>query len=521
MEKIILDYIVDNINRNKNKEALNNDVLLLEAMVENNKIEDDYTILLKDSNEKIDLREFLEKIYKETSNKKIMDILSSNKLAGKTSNNFSYLLLMDKIEELKEELDEEKIKKVLDDFFTGSKNKKIANYLVEDGETKLFSLLLKYILTSSKGLFLFKTLFFDFLKIEKSYIENYISNNFKLLDIENGKETLIDLCNEYSFLRKVELKNKKRKDISISFIELFVSENPDIINTLKIDEEEKNSLVDFYFKEKVEVKRAYFYEYHDILKMKKDWFKKKGGNRDLISILMQNKDLNIELFINDIEKNIDLKKYLIERKENVIIEYIMNAKKIKKSMYNKLKKNLPELIERGNKIGILNYPSNYFFYSDNFDFIKDLPSQILMTNNDQELWKWATTENLVYFRCNENDRKKLSVLFYNSIKKNFKDRETQLFEDAFNIVRMQDLLYSSCYDTRIVDQSELMWLMKQSKVSAEKLESVKAIQSLLSEGKLKEETLLKFKIQEEKNILSEIIVKKEENEVIKKDKKRI
>lgn len=499
MKDIMLSYVIENMRGNEGY-ALYRDLSMLRSMIKNYNIDGDYILSYKGLPGKVSLRDFLENKYKECHDEKIIDLLSRFKFGEKITEEGSYIFFCNKLREIKDESDECEISDILDNFVTeGVIIENISNYIKKDKGSEFAINLLDYIFKSPKSSFLFKKIFFEFLNLDKHEIGNYISYNFKKLGNESYAKGVTDICFENPFFKKIV-----SKDFDASFIEFYISENPYLINDFNLEKQEKTGVVDFYFKNKIEMAgETNPKEYHDILKMKKDWFKVKSENKDLVSMLMENKKLDIRLFIEDVKKDSSLRDYLIERDENVIIEYLAHTNIIKSSVYNKLKKILPELIKRKNKKGLLNYPiGGLFSGGEKSKFIKDLPSNLLMTSDEKELWLWSYAKNFIHYRSYEKEMAEEVIL--GSVDENFSDNNSELFKEALSIIKMQFNI-GNIYTNDIycpIYQEKLFKALHDCDVSIVKLEALEGIQRLISENKLKKETLIKLRAEDKKGELS-------------------
>jgi len=363
-------------------------------------------------NKEYTLKAFMEQKY--STNKKAKNILSKYDIDYNNINEkMSYSLLRSTLTNMFYEEDITKIKTTLEHFLNKKiPPKKIVDYInSEKFKESQINDIYQCIMNS----------------VNSVYIFNEIIHNY--LGFDNIKESLLnEILNTHYFLNsvnafKVCLANPILKDIQLtheSYYHALFHNSFDIIKKEKlVNEQEIENFVNYFFTTRVNKQFPYFC-LHDknIILSRKEWFKEKCGDEDIISVLArlangfyseQEKRADLRgkrFFINDAQNNIEilmdelknkkssgeLKSYLNHRNRNLLVEYLANGRGIKKKIYDTLIKKLPELFIKDNEHGLLDsiltdhYFIHYLEYK-NIIFFNSLPLSLLLSNNDERILK--------------------------------------------------------------------------------------------------------------------------------------
>jgi len=268
-----------------------------------------------------------------------------------------------------------KVKTIIDKFLkSGVPSNKIVEYInSEEFKNDKNNDCYQIIMNQRSSVYTFDEIVNKYLGLDN--IKDSLINEIKSKPHANSNINVFKVCQKNPFLKDIKI-----HDDTFSFeYYLMIMSFDSIVDENLVNEEEINKFVEYFFENKVKKPYPHMADYYfNIIRRKKGWFSTLCGDEDLISVMTRNfggyygedqerKDLvGKRYYISDGDENIsiitqalkdkkefpDLKKYLLNRNKNIIIEYIANNYP-KKKHYDVLIKKLPELLEKEAEHGVL------------------------------------------------------------------------------------------------------------------------------------------------------------------------
>lgn len=534
---VILNYVVNHIYKESGK-SLKESLSVLDKMFEDKSIDENTLVKLNIDGRELSLKDFLLQRYNENMDNDIIDLLKKHTKI-ELGDRDAFLTLLNVLRSLKVEYILHKADESINYFLSlNIPAIKIVNYInnnydKEYDEIKnehpatFFNLILKSILNIQ----LFEKIMVNYLGVDniRENLEKHISKEYLGLTFSNST-SVVNLCNAYPELRGIKVKSNK------SFIQELILNSPDTINSLDLTNEEKKELIDLYFKEKIEVYNPVLSS-DEMIFSRPEWYRTKCGTSDVLgSYVSSHAFMGVDSVFKRLDKKIqesgDLKKFILSRPHNLLLEYLLNDRnKISYKHLKKITKKFPELLERECHNGFLESKISGRIKDADFDLaiIKELPSNILLTSDPSVLAEWV--DSVLFFDYSShynfeeiNFFEGVKKLIIDSIKNNFEETNEDVSKVLLKIKLQEDIhrilknAHSVIFENTI--EFEIDKLIKSYSFSYKELKSMDAIDSLMINGYLANDYLMKMKTNEEKEmILSSINEDAQEDGL--KSKKRI
>lgn len=462
----------------------------------------------------------------------IVSFLKNNKMVTESSEKESYIALLNTIKNINYNDCEEEIKEKIETFLNlNIEPEKIVSYMqANDNNTKNRDLkdrsknFFDTILSKKGYVYIFKSITRDYLSFEdiKDALEKYLiddinmyQSNFRVRFTHGKVSKIIELCNVYPDLRQLNL-NRSRSKYNAETLENFLMRYfPDFVyEKMENTENDRERLVNYYYERGPQ--NDYFSNVPvKTITSRKDWFSTclKDEKKDMVSLFSSGSSSGIEFILYQI-KNEEFKNYLIKRKANLIVEFISNNPEKYLNLYlENLKKDVPELLNRENELGVFNLIfKNKQTRSMNpkyLNIIRDFPSVILMTSDEEELLNFANNNHFVdpinMKEMHKEDYKVIYNMIISSIRENFKGRFTDKVEESLLKLKIKydiSTLIDSNFRADVKDSvEEIEKIFDDSGLSLNKIEQMESLKTLLSNGKISEDYIVRKKAYEEKNLL--------------------
>lgn len=530
---IILNYIVKNI-KNNPKEELD----IIQQLITEGKIDFQTQVQSPKTNSLISLEDFiLELQKKEPFNDHIINFLHENKISTALTGHESFMQLILLLVSARFQSNED-FQTEWDKFRKQNHSSvDMLNYIKETYSSKPITIqdLFRYSFESAPCniSFIFTNIIENFLGMDSlnTIFETYLDENFiRISKDAQNVDRLINLFETHPHIAKMKLNN------GFSLLEHSIIQFPDIhLNRIK-NEKDKNKIVDLYYKEVTKVNSSLYIgkiecKDSDIATLlhKEEWFSTPIYNEDLLSVFIQNERkkeiILIALQKEAKEKKDLLKNYIINRENNLLIEYLTkNQEHPSIKEYRILAKKLPELLKRtANNKGIL----DTLIYGDYqiirrrtdkyYEVINELPEAMMLTQSSEKLLNWINEAHFYDMSPNINDKKEMDV-YNHLIKKtlslidkriennnNNQTTDDKLIE-ARNKLCIQYYIRSSINSSYTRVKSEpIQKIIEQFPLSIKGLQNFKLIDKLIIDNYLEEEYLPITIAKKEKDIISNIL----------------
>lgn len=524
----ILNFIIKNTGSHSYKEVFE----IIDDLLINKQITLDTIIKKKDQNE-ISLKDFIIEFYKENLfDVDVVNFINKYGININFDNEDSYLSLMKFLNKcLVSNKDE------IDSSWNNFKEKNpsgegIVDYLNNwnlNNMDSFFQLIFEN--NPSNVAFIFKEVINNYLGFEniQNIFRSFISNKSLFYPDLEG---MINLLNENPYL--INFRDKREKTV----IENIFLKYPDkILNNVEMNENTKKELIDLYFKRNFENQEPVIIK--DISKnpnietflSKEDWFKTIYEGKDIVSELVKEEDKKgiIEIAF---EKDDKFKNYLLERKENLLIEYLSCNFNFSLKGYAFLEKGLPSLLKRENNehgvLDVLLNGSNTIFYKNNsfLNLLGSLPYPMLLTSSSKNLLNWI--DNIPFYNMSisplHNNAKKESFdkLFHlaltsldNVFNKNMNIEVKEARDKLILQCKIKELFIMPTFEP--FEKSKIIELIENSDLSGRVLMDFKVIKNLVNEGYI-DDNFIKMRISEEEKELinKEILIKNDINRIKKR-----
>jgi len=529
----IENYVMNNIYRDVGT-RLSEGLHALQHLLDTKQVNPDTVIERAIDAQKITIREMLFEKYGSSFNDEIVVFLNKNNITKETSDEESYLALLNTLKSLKNEYIEHKAEERIKAFMSlNIKPEKIVAYLHSESTRSTDKdmrndfnrpeVFLNLMLCSNLNTYLFKVIFEEYLGLEnvKDLVKDFIIDKATILTFSSASNT-IRLCNAYPELREINVKSHRVNGKEMSLLEKLMIESPDsTIKEIEVSESEKMRLVEFFYDEKIKsqsIDSLSKTSAIEVIKMKKDWFSTclKDGKTDLVSVLTRESSQGVGFVLSEL-KNPEMKQYLKEREENLLVEYLTNKDgRYVKTHLNKIEKHLPELLTRENKKGVIGFLlKKEFGYYDQIteketDLLKNYSSRVLMTSDAEELLQFANRKACVLYNTQDYTTKIQYEVVYNmvmsAVKENFEGRECEKSREAVKKLELQHQISrlfimnnSTTFENGI--NKEIENTIEKSGLNANQLSGLLSVENLMINGYLDADYIVKKRAKEERDVL--------------------
>jgi len=538
---IIANYVMNNIYRDVGS-RLSEGLQALQHLLDTNQVNPDTVIERAIDEQKITIRDMLFEKYGSGFNNEVIEFLNKNNITKETNDEESYIALLNTLKSLKGEYIEHKAQEKIKAFMSlNIKPEKIVSYLHSEfshedmrNDFNRPEIFFNLMICSDLNTYLFKVIFEEYLGIEnvKDLIKDFIVEKATTLTFSSVSNT-IRLCNAYPEFRNINVKSHRINGKDMSLLEKLIVDSPDLtIKEIEASESEKMRLVEFFYDEKIKsVEDLSGASAIEVIKMKKDWFSTclKDGKTDLVSVFTYRNSQDIGLVLSDL-KNLELKQYLKEREENLLVEYLANKSgRYVKTHLNKIEKHLPELLTRENKKGVIGLLLNGFGYGQitekETNFLKNYPSKILMTSDPEELLRFANRKVCIEYNSQDYQKKKqydeVSTMIMSAVKENFEGKDCGMVREAIAKLELQDKisrLFRMSYSTFLENgiNKEIENTIEKSGLSANQLSEVLSLENLVLNGYLDKNYIDRKRTYEERDVLLNSIASDDDLKVKKR-----
>lgn len=538
----ILDYVVNNMNVNNNKQQ---ELEVIDELLEKG------VIFLNDpvkQGQKIEnLSEFLVSLsVRDPLNKKLNELLDKYNIEKTLTGKQQYESLIHFLnsyspggEILENAWDEYSDKHpVSEDMIAVLKSYTDGRYESE----KILSAIFERVRNSDDSVFLFNKIICEYIGLNTAefFIKDYLDKKVDTL-AEKYSSQLIAIVSFIPQIKKYKMKDGESLGIK------FFKSHPDMYMESITDENERKELTDWYYAENFEKNNPDVKCIGNgkgnvsILLNRSDWFATRCGDDDIISFIIANENQKEVLMSGLRKKNSGLKEYLKNREKNVLVEYLSKSnEEALIGEYKTLSKKLPELIEReGNIDGVLDSlingePDVLLYKSEKFfTLLKSLPSAILLSSSSEKLLDWANSSYFYKMHRSDYDINKnkqydllfnltllaLDKLFPKDANLKCCDPQVQEVRDKLclqrNIRALNNMNYNGPPKTE-----ENIAKIESSGLSVSSLKEMELIQILVNKEIVPADYLQERIVREEKELLNNSLGKLSQNDSLKA-KKRI
>jgi len=528
---IIANYVMNNIYRDVGT-RLSESLQALQHLLDTKQVNADTVIERNIDAQKITIRDMLFEKYGSLFNDEIIDFLNKNNITKETSDEESYLALLNTLKSLKNEYIEHKAEEKIKAFMSlNMKPEKIVAYLHSESTRSTDKdvrndfnrpeVFFNLMICSNLNTYLFKVIFEEYLGLEnvKDLVKDFIIDKATILSFSSASNT-IRLCNAYPEFREINVKSHRINGKEMSLLEKLMIESPgSTIKEMEISENEKMRLVELFYDEKIKSKSPDYLSKTsaiEVIKMKKDWFSTclKDGKTDLVSVLTRESSQGVGVVLSEL-KNPELKKYLKEREENLLVEYLANKDgRYVKTHLNKIEKHLPELLMRENKKGVISFLLKGFGYDQitekETDLLKNYSSRVLMSSDADELLNFANRKARILYPTQDYTAKIQYDKVYNmvmlAVKENFEGRECEKSREAVEKLELQHQIsrlfkmnISTTFENGI--NKEIENTIENSGLNANQLGELLSLENLIINGYLDADYIVKKRAKEERDVL--------------------
>lgn len=528
---IIANYVMNNIYRDVGS-RLSESLQALQHLLDTKQVNADTVIERAIDAQQTTIREMLFEKYGSLFNDDIIDFLNKNNITKETSDEESYLALLNTLKSLKNEYIEHKAEEKIKAFMSlNMKPEKIVAYLHSESTKSTDKdvrndfnrpeVFFNLMICSNLNTYLFKVIFEEYLGLEnvKDLVKDFIIDKATILTFSSASNT-IRLCNAYPELREINVKSHRVNGKEMSLLKKLMIESPDsTIKEIEVSESEKMRLVEFFYDEKIKsqsIDSLSKTSAIEVIKMKKDWFSTclKDGKTDLVSVLTRESSQGVGFVLSEL-KNPEMKQYLKEREENLLVEYLTNKDgRHVKTHLNKIEKHLPELLTRENKKGVIGLLLKGFGYDQikekETDLLKNYSSRVLMTSDAEELLKFANRKARILYTTQDYNAKiqyddvyKMVML---AVKENFEGRECEKSREAVKKLELQHQIShlfimnnSTTFENGI--NKEIENTIEKSGLNANQLSGLLSVENLMINGYLDADYIVKKRAKEERDVL--------------------
>lgn len=513
----ILDYVVNNMNMNNNKQQ---ELEVIDELLEQGVVS--LNDQIKKWQEIETLSEFLVNLsVRDPLNKKLNELLDKYNIEKTLTGKQQYESLIHFLNsyspggEILENAWNEYSDKhpVSEDMIAVLKSYNDGRYESE----KILSAIFERGRNSDDSVFLFNKIICEYIGLNTAefFIKDYLDKKVDTLT-EKYSSQLIAIVSFIPQIKKYKMKDGESLEIK------FFKSHPDMYMESITDENERKELTDWYYAENFEKNNPDVKCIGNgkgnvsILLNRSDWFATCCGDDDIISFIIANENQKEVLMSGLRKKNSGLKEYLKNREKNVLVEYLSKSnEEALVGEYRTMARNLPELTERTkNTEGVLDSlitgdPQAFLYKSDKFfALLKILPFPMLLSSSPEKLLAWANSS--VFYKIHSNIRGvEFDTLFSLTLsvleEMLLKDGELKIRDPRLQEIRdklcLEKNLVALNYKGRVTIEKNIAQI-ESSGLSASLLKQMDVIQILIKELLLPANYIDKRIALEEKELLN-------------------